>query len=114
AGEIQFWLIAAGGFVMTGSIGALASVVIDVSHPGLQATALSIVALIQNLLGLAGGPLVMGLLADRYGLEFAMSVVPGFSLLAAVMFATAARTYVADLQRVEGEQSPTAREPQHA
>jgi MFS family permease len=111
-GELQFWLIAVGGLVMTGSVGPVAAVIIDVSHPGLRATATSILALIQNLLGLAGGPLLTGVLADVYGLRFAMSLVPAFSLLAAVMFAIAARTYLADLQRVEGEPKPSGFEPQ--
>ena len=114
-GEIRFWLIAAGGFVMTGTIGPVASVIVDVSDRGLRATALSILALIQNLLGLAGGPLVLGLLADRHGLEFAMSVVPLFSLLAAFMFAVAARTYLADMQSAEvGAPGPGGCDPQRA
>jgi MFS family permease len=100
-GALQLWLIAAGGLVMTGSVGPVAAVVIDVSHARVRATAASILALIQNLLGLAGGPLLTGVLADAYGLRFAMSLVPAFSLLAAVMFAIAARTYLADLQSVE-------------
>ena len=98
---LQFWLIAAGGLVMTGSLGPAAAVIIDVSNPGLRATAASILALSQNLLGLAAGPLLTGMLADAYGLPFAMSLVSTFSLLAAVIFAVAARTYRADLQSVE-------------
>jgi MFS family permease len=98
----QFWLLAAGGAVMTGTVGSVAAVIIDVSPPGLRATATSILALIQNLLGLALGPLLTGTLADVYGLRFALSVVPAFSLLAAVMFALAARTYVTDMRAVEG------------
>lgn len=101
-GEYQFSLILAGGLVMTGSLGPTAAVIIDVSPPGLRATAASILALSQNLLGLAGGPFLTGVLGDAYGLRFAMSVVPVFSLLAAVIFTLAARTYLADLQGVEG------------
>jgi MFS transporter, Spinster family, sphingosine-1-phosphate transporter len=100
-GDYQFWLILAGGLVMTGSIGPAAAVIIDVSPPGLRATAASILAFSQNLVGLAGGPFLTGMLADAYGLRLAMSVVPVFSLLAAVMFALAARTYLADVQSIE-------------
>ena len=100
--EYQFSLILAGGLVMTASLGPAAAVIIDVSPPGLRATAASILALSQNLLGLAGGPFLAGVLADAYGLRFAMSVVPVFSLLAAVMFALAARTYLGDLQGERG------------
>ena len=50
-------------------------------------------SLTQNLLGLAAGPLLAGVLSDRYGLPFAMAVVPLFCLLAAALFMLAARTY---------------------
>ena len=111
-GALQFWLIAMGGLVMTGSVGPIAAVVIDVSHPRLRATATSILALIQNLLGLAGGPLLTGVLADAYGLQFAMSVVPALSLLAAAMFIIAARTYLADAQSNERGLQRSGFEPQ--
>jgi MFS family permease len=100
-GGLQLWLIAAGGLVMTGSLGPAAAVIIDVSQPRLRATAASILALSQNLLGLAAGPLLTGMLADVYGLRFAMSLVSTFSLLAAVIFVIAARTYRTDLESAE-------------
>jgi len=111
-GELQLWLIAAGGLVMTGSVGPIVAVVIDVSHPGLRATATAILSLIQNIVGLAGGPLVAGVLADAYGLQYAMSVVPAFSLVAAAMFAVAARTYVADSRSAGSGPRVSGFEPQ--
>ena len=77
---------------MAGSVGPTDAVVIDVIHPGLRATAVSILSLTRNLFGLAGGPLLAGALSDAYGLPFAMSVVPLFCLLAAVLYVFAART----------------------
>ncbi len=53
---------------------------IDVVHPSVRATAASILSLMQNLFGLAGGPLLTGVLSDRYGLQFALAVVPAFCL----------------------------------
>ena len=100
-GAAQFVLIAAGGLVMAGSVGPTDAVVIDVIHPGLRATAVSILSLTRNLFGLAGGPLLAGALSDRYGLQFAMSVVPLMCVVAAVLFLIAARTYEADLKSVE-------------
>ena len=95
-------LIVAGATVMTGSIGPVCAVVVDVVHPGLRATAAAVLSLAQNLFGLAAGPLLTGVLSDAYGLPFALSVMPVFCLLAAVTFAIAARTYEADLKQVEG------------
>jgi MFS transporter, Spinster family, sphingosine-1-phosphate transporter len=100
-GPVQFALILAGGLVMAGSVGPTDAVVIDVIHPSLRATAVSILSLTRNLFGLAGGPLLTGALSDAYGLQFAMSVVSGIGLLAAVMYVLAARTYEADLRSVK-------------
>jgi MFS family permease len=102
-GNAQFVLILAGAAMMTGSIGPVVAVVVDVVHPGVRATAAAILSLAQNLFGLAAGPLLTGYLSDKYGLPFALSVVPSFCLLASVVFVIAARTYLADLKNVEGE-----------
>ena len=99
-GPTQFVLILAGATVMTGTIGAVAAVVVDVVNPALRATAAAVLSLTQNLLGLAAGPFIAGVLSDRYGLPFALTVIPAFCLLAAGMFLVAARTYVGDQRRI--------------
>ena len=106
-GNLQFALIVAGGLMMAVNVGPITAVVIDVVHPSVRATAASILSLVQNLFGLAGGPLLTGVLSDRYGLQFALAVVPAFCLLAALFFALAARTYVADLKQLEEASSHT-------
>ncbi len=100
-GPAQFALIIAGSIVMAGSLGTTDAVVIDVIHPALRATGASVLSVTRNLFGLAGGPLLTGALSDAYGLQFAMSVVPLFGLLAAAMYMVAARTYLGDLKHVE-------------
>jgi MFS family permease len=95
-GRLQFALISLGGFVMTATVGPVAAVVIDVVHPGLRATAGAMVALVQNLFGLAAGPLIAGVLSDAHGLEFALAVIPLSCLLAAASFFVGARTYESD------------------
>jgi len=101
-GAAQFALIVAGAAMMTASSGPVCAVVVDVVHSSLRATAASMLSLMQNLFGLAAGPLLTGLLSDAFGLPFALSVVPAFSLLAAAMFVIAARTYERDLKDVDG------------
>jgi len=95
-GALQTALIVVGAAVMTGTIGPVAAVSVDVVDPGLRATATATLALTQNLLGLALGPLLAGVLSDNYGLPFAMAVTPFFCLGAAALFLIAARTYEAD------------------
>ncbi len=102
-GPAQIALIVAGAFAMTGTIGPVAAVVLDVAPPALRATAASVLALVQNLAGLAAGPLVAGMLSDRLGLSFALSLMPACCVLAAAVFTVAARTYVADRESAERE-----------
>ena len=97
--SMQFGLFAFGGFLMTCSVGVVAAVVIDVIHPGIRATGASVMSLFQNLLGLAAGPFIAGLLSDAWSLQHALTAMPVFGLLAAAAFVAAGRCYEADLQR---------------
>jgi len=96
---VQFALIALGGFMMTCTVGPVSAIVIDVIHPGVRATGCSVLALFQNLLGLALGPVIAGTLSDVWGLESALTAIPAFGALAAIAFMVAARSYETDKQR---------------
>ena len=52
---------------MAGPAGAAGVVVTGLTPESIRATALGTLALANNLLGLAAGPVVVGLLADRLG-----------------------------------------------
>ena len=93
---MQFPLILVGGFLMTCSVGPVSAIVIDVIHPGVRATGSSVLALFQNLFGLAAGPFIAGVLSDVLGLTTALTVMPAFAVLAAAAFLLAARSYEAD------------------
>jgi MFS family permease len=112
-GPAQLNLIIVGGFFMSCSIGVVVGVVLDVTHPGIRSTGGAVLAVFQNLLGLAVGPFLVGALSDWWGLREALAVVPLFSIPAAFCFMMAARSYVADAARVSGialnvDQSTTA------
>ena len=96
----QFMLIALGGFLMTCTVGPAAAIVLDVTHPGLRATGAAVLSLFQNLLGLAAGPAIVGVLSDEFGLDSALTLIPAFSALAALLFIVASRSYEADRQLV--------------
>jgi MFS family permease len=99
-GAAQFRVIAFGGFLMTFSVGVVAAVALDVIHPGVRSTGAAVLSLFQNLFGLAVGPFLAGALSDLWGLQQAMAVIPAFSLLAALLFVVASRSYESDLDRV--------------
>jgi MFS transporter, Spinster family, sphingosine-1-phosphate transporter len=90
------WIIA-GGFVMTCSVGPIASVVIDVVHPSVRSTGAAVLSLFQNLLGMALGPFLAGLLSDSFGLTTALGLITGFGAVAAVLFIKAAASYESDV-----------------
>ncbi|WP_418320153.1 MFS transporter [Piscinibacter sakaiensis] len=97
--QAQFAWIALGGFIATCSVGPVSAIVIDVIHPGVRATGASVLALFQNLFGLAAGPFLVGMLSDGIGLQSALTVVPLASVLAAGAFLLAGRSYEADKAR---------------
>lgn len=99
AGSLQLALILAGGVAMMASVGPMSSVVLDVVPTQVRATGASVLAVVQNLLGLAAGPLLAGLLSDRYGLTQALAIMPMLCLPAALCFALACRSHVADRRR---------------
>ena len=92
-------VIAVGGFLMTCTVGPVAAVVIDVIHPGVRATGASVLALCQNLFGLAAGPFITGVISDWWGLQTAMTVMPVFAVGAALAFMAASRSYEPDMKR---------------
>ena len=81
------------------TVGPVSAIVIDVIHPGVRATGSSVLALFQNLFGLAIGPFLAGILSDAWGLVPALTAMPLFALVAAGAFMLAAGSYEGDKAR---------------
>ena len=107
-GVAQFLLILVGGATMTAAVGPVSAVVVDVVHPALRATAISTLAVGQNLVGLAIGPVLAGWLSDRYGLTTALAVLPLLCGVSAAMFWYGSRFYERDRA---GVLRPVSRSP---
>ena len=97
AGSLQMGLLFVGTLIAGGHSGVAVSAVVDVTRPGLRATAIATVALFNNLLGLAPGPYVVGVLSDSIGLKSALTIVPVAGLVASVCFMLAAGSYERDV-----------------
>jgi MFS family permease len=95
----QFALILVGGFLATCTVGPVSAIVIDVIHPGVRATGSSVLALFQNLFGLAAGPFIVGTLSDAWGLAPALAATPLFGAIAALAFMRARQSYAGDRDR---------------
>jgi MFS transporter, Spinster family, sphingosine-1-phosphate transporter len=111
---VQFALILLGGFLATCTVGPVSAIVIDVIHPGVRATGSSVLALFQNLFGLAIGPFLAGILSDAWGLVPALTAMPVFALVAAGAFLLAAGSYEADKARADESIEPEPISPRKA
>lgn len=99
-GDAQFKLIVLGGVFMNCTVGVVAGVAMDVIHPGVLSTGAAVLSLFQNVFGLAVGPFLGGVLSDQWGLQRALTVIPLCSILAAVLFVIAMRSYDADAAQI--------------
>jgi len=101
-GTLQFTLIAFGLLLGAGFAGPSGAAVSDVTHPAIRATVFATLTLANNLIGLAPGPFVTGVLADAAGLDVALRVIPVVSVLAAVSYFAASRSYDTDRRHSPG------------
>jgi MFS family permease len=67
---------------------------------------------VQNLGGLAIGPVLAGWLSDRYGLTAALTAIPLLCIAAAGLFWSGSRTYERDREAVPVGTRPSAPRPQ--
>jgi MFS family permease len=100
-GMAQLAVLALGVFVVSGIWGPTTAVVANLTPSAMHSTSMAMITLLNNLLGLAPGPFVTGLLSDRYGLVFALQWVPLASIVSAAALAMAYRHYDADRERQE-------------
>ncbi|MGY1592049.1 MFS transporter [Geodermatophilus sp. SYSU D00708] len=82
AGPAQLALIGAGVFFAAGTSGPAGALVAELTPASIRASALGMLALANNLIGLTAGPVVTGALADRFGLPTALRLVPVVSFAA--------------------------------
>jgi len=103
-GTAQLSLICLGMLVAAGTSGPSGAMVANLTAPAVHGTAFATLTLANNLLGLAPGPLLTGVLADHIGLDRAFGLVPLLSILAALVFLYARRHYHHDIRRLRGEE----------
>ncbi|WP_283150999.1 MFS transporter [Silvimonas soli] len=97
AGPLQLVLLGLGIFLVAGTSGPAGAMVAGLTPTSIHATAFATLTLANNLLGLAPGPFVTGLIADKVGLLVALRVILFIGLLATAVFVIAKRKYSHDL-----------------
>ena len=97
-GGLQLLLLAIGIFFAAGTAGPAGAMVANLTHESIRATAMGTLSLANNLLGLAAGSLITGILADKFGLVGAMKIVP-IVAVGALIALLIGRKYYADQPR---------------
>lgn len=109
AGAAQLVLVGVGAFFAAGSSGPAAAMVARLTHTSVRASAMGTLTVANNLLGLALGPMVVGVLADRFGLLAALQYAPLVYLGAIAALLLGKRQYPAGLRKLEDALTPPAR-----
>ncbi|MGW0042881.1 MFS transporter [Rhodococcus sp. NPDC003348] len=107
-GAPQLVLIGIGCFFSAGSSGPTAAMVAGLTHPSVRSSALGTLTVANNVLGLALGPFVIGILADRLGLLEALQLAPLCYLAAIVALFAGRRLYPAGLRKLTALSARTA------
>jgi len=92
-GPLQYTMILIGSIGLAGTQGPMMSAIISRVHPGLRSTALAVLAVVQNIIGLGAGGLVTGMLSDRLGIAHALAIVPLTAFVSAALYVWGARRY---------------------
>ena len=98
-GTSQLLLLAVGVFFAAGTTGPAGAMVANLTPASIRSTAFGTLTLANNLLGLAAGPLVVGMIADRIGLVDAMKIVPLISVLVITALLIGRRAYPSSIRR---------------
>ena len=98
---VQLPLLALFGILVTCFIAPAAAVTQDVVQPGLRAFSYAMCVIVQHVAGDIWSPGIVGWFSDQVGLAQAVRILPLWGLFACGFFLLAARSYKADLARVE-------------
>ncbi|SFH94044.1 Predicted arabinose efflux permease, MFS family [Collimonas sp. OK307] len=99
-GSTQLIFIAFGMFFAAGSAGPAGAMVANLTSPAIHGTAFATLTLANNLLGFAPGPIVTGMLADRFGLQATLQLIPLVSIASTLVFMIGKQYYENDLNKV--------------
>ncbi|MES2127160.1 MAG: MFS transporter [Pseudomonadota bacterium] len=102
-GVAQLALIGAGMLFTAGTSGPAGAMVANLTPTAIHASAFAVLTLVNNLLGMAPGPFLTGVFADRLGLAGALALLPLMALASGLVFYTGKRSYAPDLARLRAD-----------
>ncbi|CAM2772944.1 MFS transporter [Prescottella defluvii] len=107
-GAPQLILLGIGAFFSAGCSGPTAAMVAGLTHESVRASALGTLTIANNILGLALGPFVIGILADRLGLIESLQLAPLFYVAAIAALLVGRRVYPAGLRKLASQSTVPA------
>lgn len=107
-GAPQLLLLGIGAFFSAGCSGPTAAMVAGLTHESVRSSALGTLTIANNVLGLALGPFVIGILADRLGLLESLQLAPLFYIFAIVALLVGKRVYPAGLRKLASQSTASA------
>ena len=100
-GKAQYMILLLMGILASAFAPAAIIATQEIIHPGLRAISYSVCVVVQNLFGASMAPIVIGSISDAYGIKVAMSILPVFLLISAILFFAGSFFYAEDLSKVE-------------
>lgn len=100
-GKAQYIALLIYGILGVGFVAAAITATQETVHAGLRAVSYSVCVVVQNILGASLGPLVIGAFSDAYGIKVAMTILPIFLAVSAMLFFAGSFFYEKDLKKVE-------------
>jgi MFS family permease len=99
-GLLQYILLLIMGVSIMLFIAGAIAVTQDVIHPGMRAISYSICVIVQNLLGSAMAPMIIGRIYDKANIETALSILPFVLVVGSLLFLAGSTFYNKDLEKV--------------
>lgn len=80
-GNLQLAILAPAVLFLASSFGTCGAIIAEAAPPSIHGSAFATLTLFNNILGLAAGPFVTGMIADAFGLQTALRLLPLAALL---------------------------------
>ncbi|WP_432260625.1 MFS transporter [Cupriavidus sp. TMH.W2] len=98
-GNLQLALLAPGVFFLASSFGTCSAIIAGATPPAIHGSAFATLTLFNNILGLAAGPFITGMVADAVGLQVALRWLPLAAVLPFIVFLIGRWRYAAQARR---------------
>ncbi len=95
-GSMQLALLVPGVFFLASSFGTCSAIIAGATPSAIHGSVFATLTLFNNILGLAAGPLVTGMVADAFGLEVALRWLPVAAVLPLAAFIFGRWCYVTE------------------